>query len=86
MYEDEPDAQVLETIEQALAASLPLDIVTFLKKMLKESTPYEKDVIVANLTTVYQQNRKKEKQPTTIRQQASYFLTNLSDGTGCLLS
>ncbi len=73
-----PDAQVLETIEQALAASLPFDIATFLKKMLKESTPYEKDVIVASLITVYQRNRKKEKQPTTIRQQASYFLTNLA--------
>jgi hypothetical protein len=73
-----PDGQTLETIEQALAASLPFDIATFLKKMLKESTSYEKDLIVANLITVYQRNRKQEKQPTTIRQQASYFLTNLA--------
>ena len=72
------DSQVLETIEQALAASLPFDIATFLKKMLKECASYEKDLIVANLITVYQRNRKQEKQPTTIRQQASYFLTNLA--------
>lgn len=73
-----PDGQALETIEEALATSLPFDIATFLKKMLKESASYEKDLIVANLITVYQRNRRQEKRPTTIRQQASYFLTNLA--------
>lgn len=73
-----PDGQVLETIEEALAASLPFDIATFLKKMLKESASYEKDLIVTNLITVYQRNQRQEKRPTTIRQQASYFLTNLA--------
>lgn len=67
----------LEVIEQVLRASLSFDIATFLKKMLRESSSHEKAVIAANLTNVYMRNQKQTQEQTTIRQHATYYLSNL---------
>jgi len=67
----------LETIEHVLQRSLPFDVATYLKKMLKECSPLEKTTIATNLIAVYQRNRTQAQEPTTRRQQATYFLSNL---------
>ncbi len=73
----EQHIQDLEAIEQALRASLPFDIATYLKKMLKESSVHEKAIIASNLINVYQRNQVQAQEPTTIRQQATYYLSTL---------
>jgi hypothetical protein len=45
--------------------------------MLKESSSHEKAMIATNLIMVYQRNRNKAHEPTTRRQQATYYLSNL---------
>ncbi|MEO8972030.1 MAG: NACHT domain-containing protein [Ktedonobacteraceae bacterium] len=67
----------LEVIEQVLRASLPFDIATFLKKMLRESLSHEKAVIAANLMNIYLRNQKQTQEQPTIRQHATYYLSNL---------
>jgi transcriptional regulator with XRE-family HTH domain len=67
----------LEAVERVLRTSLPFDIATFLKKMLRESSFHEKAIIAANLINAYQRNQTQAQEPTTIRQQATYYLSNL---------
>jgi transcriptional regulator with XRE-family HTH domain len=67
----------LEAVERVLRTSLPFDIATYLKKMLRESSPHEKSIIAANLISAYQQNQMQAQESTTIRQQATYYLSNL---------
>jgi hypothetical protein len=66
-----------EKIEQAPSTSLQFDIALFLKQMLKESTPVEKELITTNLVNVYQRNCTEDQLSLTIRQQASHYLTSL---------
>lgn len=69
----------LEAIEQVLQASLPFDVAVFLKEMLSATdiSPHEKELIATNLIAVYQRNRSGNSIQTTIRQQASHYLTSL---------
>jgi len=67
----------LQTIEHVLQGSLPFDVATYLKKMLKECSLLEKATIATNLIAVYQRNRNQAQEPTTRRQQATYYLSNL---------
>jgi transcriptional regulator with XRE-family HTH domain len=78
MHAREQQAASWERIEQTLSTSLPFDIALFLKQMLKECTPVEKELVTANLAAVYQRNRTEERRALTIRQQASHYLTSLN--------
>ncbi|HZO72886.1 MAG TPA: NACHT domain-containing protein [Ktedonobacteraceae bacterium] len=77
MRRAEQDHDTLAAIEHIFQVSLPFDIATFLKEMLKDSTFYEKECITTNLMNVYQRNRSEDQRLTTIRQQASHYLTSL---------
>jgi transcriptional regulator with XRE-family HTH domain len=71
----------LDAIEQVLRASLPFDIATYLKKMLRESEPHEKSLIATNLINIYRRNQQQSQTAVTIRQQATYYLSNLRTDT-----
>ncbi len=74
-------SQKLEAIEGVFQASLPFDVALFLKDLLFECAPYEKSLIATNLMNLYLRHRADDERATTIRQQASHYLTTLGTET-----
>lgn len=73
------ESGTIDAIERVFQSSLPFDVAVFLKEMLAATdiSPHEKELVTSNLITVYQNNREDQLLPTTIRQQASHYLTRL---------